>query len=382
MSDSLPTVWPAKPHTLAKHAILRRYLQAWFPILSFQSHKVQRGSEEILFIDGFAGPGEYEGGQPGSPIIALRAAIEHAVRFPVPVRFLFVELRQDRYERLHHVLERLSSDIARSANVRVTKPRQGKCDEVLAQMLDEQERKGIRFGPALAFLDQFGYSAVSMQLMARILAYPQCEVFSYLDYKDMDRFISDPPKAQGFTNTWGGEEWRRAIKLPRAERRACLLESYKEALRARTNVKYVSSFAMFDTSNRLLYWLVFCTNNLRGLEEMKKAMWTVDKTGEFRFSDSDDPCQLRLLNQEYDQAWLGEKLARDLAGKEMSAAQVKEYVLTNTPCCQFREALRRLETDHDPSIRIVKAPKGRRRRSFPDESLADIVIHFQSGRLF
>ena len=38
------------------------------PILS-------RGSfPEILYIDGFAGPGEYEGGEPGSPIIALETA--------------------------------------------------------------------------------------------------------------------------------------------------------------------------------------------------------------------------------------------------------------------------------------------------------------------
>jgi len=27
-------VWPLEPHTRAKHEILRRYLQAWTPILS------------------------------------------------------------------------------------------------------------------------------------------------------------------------------------------------------------------------------------------------------------------------------------------------------------------------------------------------------------
>ena len=30
---------------------------------------------EILYIDGFAGPGEYEGGEAGSPIIALDTAL-------------------------------------------------------------------------------------------------------------------------------------------------------------------------------------------------------------------------------------------------------------------------------------------------------------------
>ena len=29
-----PTLWEADPHTLAKHEILKYYLEAWFPILN------------------------------------------------------------------------------------------------------------------------------------------------------------------------------------------------------------------------------------------------------------------------------------------------------------------------------------------------------------
>ena len=64
-------LWERKPHTGAKHDILRRHLNAWFPILT-------RWNERVGFIDGFAGPGEYLGGEPGSPAIALKAAISHA----------------------------------------------------------------------------------------------------------------------------------------------------------------------------------------------------------------------------------------------------------------------------------------------------------------
>src|SRR5437016_1710637 len=72
MADTLPTTWPADPHTLAKHAILQRYLQAWFPILTRQAsslaHQYKSAPRrEILFIDGFAGPGEYTNGKEGSP---------------------------------------------------------------------------------------------------------------------------------------------------------------------------------------------------------------------------------------------------------------------------------------------------------------------------
>ena len=61
-----PTIWPLGEQTPGKHLVLRAYLDAWLSILGMKAKR-------ILFIDGFAGPGEYAGGAPGSPIIALRA---------------------------------------------------------------------------------------------------------------------------------------------------------------------------------------------------------------------------------------------------------------------------------------------------------------------
>src|SRR4051794_21996687 len=84
VSDSLPTVWSAEPHTVAKHRILQAYLSAWMPILTRQSQKVgQQG--KVRYIDGFAGPGIYQKGEKGSPILALEAALEHPFTFPIPV---------------------------------------------------------------------------------------------------------------------------------------------------------------------------------------------------------------------------------------------------------------------------------------------------------
>ena len=59
-------------HTRAKHELLKKYLEAWFPILAIQGHQ-----ERVIFLDGFAGPGIYDGGEPGSPVIALETLINH-----------------------------------------------------------------------------------------------------------------------------------------------------------------------------------------------------------------------------------------------------------------------------------------------------------------
>lgn len=377
MTDSLPTVWAAEPHTLVKHQILRRYLQAWFPILTQQAANLRAGSREVLFIDGFAGPGEYEGGELGSPVIALKTALDHKIEFPVPVRMLFVEQRDDRFQHLQTVLKPYLRDASLSAKLRVVEPRKGDCDTVLNEVLADFDRKQVKFGPALVFLDQFGYGAVSMDLISRILSYPQCEVFTYLSYKEMNRWITDPNKAEAFTRAFGGDEWRKCIPLNETQRREQLLDRYKEALRTRAGAKYVVSFLMFDKNNQPLYWLLFCTRNLRGLEEMKKAMWFVDKNGEFRFSDRDNPDQLELLEKCFDQNWLADELRSRLNGQTVSASQVKEFVLVETPCYLFRDALRTLESRGD--LTVIKAPPRRRVGDFPDRALGEILVRFEKN---
>lgn len=159
------------------------------------------------------------------------------------------------------------------------------------------------------------------------------------------------------------------------ERRHYLLDAYRKALKERAKCKYVCAFAMFDNAGRLLYWLIFCTNNLHGLEQMKKAMWKVDDTGTFRFSDEDAPAQLRLLQQVFGQDWLAEELREKLANRTMTVGEINEFVLTRTPCHLFKEALKILETSSKRSIDIVRAPANRRRGTYADET---ILVRFRA----
>jgi hypothetical protein len=48
---------------------------------------------ELLYVDGFAGPGEYSDGEDGSPIIALKAALGHKPPLQAKIHFLFVKTR-------------------------------------------------------------------------------------------------------------------------------------------------------------------------------------------------------------------------------------------------------------------------------------------------
>ena len=46
------TTWPLELHTRGKHMVLEHYMGAWLPIMT-------RWNGRVLFIDAFAGPGEY-----------------------------------------------------------------------------------------------------------------------------------------------------------------------------------------------------------------------------------------------------------------------------------------------------------------------------------
>jgi hypothetical protein len=132
---------------------------------------------------------------------------------------------------------------------------------------------------------------------------------------------------------------------------------------------------MYDQQNQPLYWLLFCTDNLRGLEEMKKAMWHVDRTGGFKFSDRDNPDQLQLLDVGFSQSWLADELREKLGGRHLNVQEIKEYVLTETPCYLFKSALQELETGRRV-VSISQAPIGRRPGTYPDDKLGEIVVQF------
>jgi len=169
--------------------------------------------------------------------------------------------------------------------------------------------------------------------------------------------------------------------LAERDRRKFLLEQYKAALKnpKRGNAKYVTSFSMFDKNSQPLYWLIFCTNNLHGLYEMKRAMWAVDKTGQFRFSDEDNPNQLSLFSESYDPKWLAEQLAQSLAGKTMRVAKIREYVLTDTPCYLFRDALKSLEVGKHKRVVVVKQPAGRKPGTYDKDQLEEIELKFEAS---
>ena len=72
LGDGLPEIGA---HSLAKHRILRRYIERYIEIVTAISWQEQLS---ITFVDGYAGGGRYAFGRetvPGSPLILLEAVV-------------------------------------------------------------------------------------------------------------------------------------------------------------------------------------------------------------------------------------------------------------------------------------------------------------------
>jgi three-Cys-motif partner protein len=259
MSDSLPTIWESSAHTLAKHRILENYLKAWIPIMLRQLYRLGILDAEPLFVDGFAGPGRYIGGEIGSPVLAIESVLTHSYNFPIPISFLFIEEHNERHAVLKNTVEEYRERIEASRRIKWIRVENGDCETLLNEILDSYEKTNHKIGPAFFFLDQFGYSDVSLQLIQRVMSQPQCEVFSYLNWDHMNRFMGDKTKWPSLDRTFGGSEWRPALRIETNKRSAFILKTYRSALEEKSGSKFVWHFAMCDPNDKLLYWLFFCT---------------------------------------------------------------------------------------------------------------------------
>jgi len=365
MADNLDTVWDAKPHTTAKHLILRSYLGAWTAILSRHLAGRSPAFRELRIIDAFAGPGIYEGGQKGSPILALETVLNHTAILETPIRFTFIESDPARHAILEEQISALSESIAACSSIAKVSTFSEPCVQLINKWINTLERNKTDLGPAFFFLDQFGYSQVPFELVARIMAHPMCECFIFMEWSHLCRFMDDPHKAGAIESAFGGtlDDSMRSVSSSEAPR--AVQQVYATRLRESAHVRYVWPFAMRDRRDALTHWLFFCTNSVRGLEEMKKAMLRVDSSGGFSFSDRSDPEQFGLLSH-YDSSNLVHDLVSRFSGKEVTVDTIRDFVLTETPLVKFKGVLREME---GRDFEVIAAPENRRSGTYSSGEL-------------
>lgn len=320
MSKSLGTVWSLDPHTAKKHEILRRYFEAWLPIMA-------RWNGRVVYIDGFAGPGSYSAGEDGSPVVVLKAARDHAYPISGELVCIFVEDNLERCKHLKGVLEELSATLPTHLKWSVV---HGKFDQHLTKTLTLIETQKENAAPTLVFIDPFGFSHTPFETIRNVLRNGRSEVLVNFMYEEVNRFLSIDKHAADYDQLFGTSEWRAVLGFSEAaDRRKAIHDIYLKQLK--TTARFVHSFEMLNKGNSTDYFLFFATNGLKGLEKMKEAMWKVDDTGSFQFSDHTDARRLlSLFSAQPNLVPLRDAILRTFRGKDVAVEKLRDWLIAET----------------------------------------------------
>jgi three-Cys-motif partner protein len=265
------TFFDAKlPPAELKHGILNRYPRIF---LAKTGSRVAGG--RVVFLDGYAGRGEYGDGQPGSPLVLMQhAKISSRNR---KITGLFVESNR---ENLRHLRQALAVH-AEGLDYEIF-------GEDLSQALPAVLKRA-QGAPLFAFLDPFG-SAIAADEIAKILgraagrSWPPTEVLLHFSVSAVSRYggalrqrqasglsSDDDAKLSRVDKFLGGSGWRKdfieASDKSSAGRAALkVAERFSEHMRKRTGFDAVPMRVYASTtSNVPKYVLLLFTRSAHGI---------------------------------------------------------------------------------------------------------------------
>jgi three-Cys-motif partner protein len=355
--------WGIERHTEAKLQILRAYLQAWFPILA------QGRQGRVVYIDGFAGPGRYSSGEAGSPIIAIQAVLNQPSLSDARIDFHFIEADSAVATHLRHELAGLEAQLRSRPrlNVRV---HDGEFAAIYPQISSSLGSVANPV-PTFALIDPFGWAGVPFSITADLLGRPMTEVLFNFMHEEITRFLAHKDQPNNFDALFGTPKWRDFVALTGRRRTRSLHDLYGEQLLK--HAKYVRSFTMVNESRRIDYFLFFATQNIKGLERMKEAMWRVDPLGDFCFSDATDPNALTLFGLQPDLSAL-KRLFRDRASEQLvPIEQLFRWTLIETPFLK-KHARSALKDEEDSGRLVIQGCDTRRRHTFPEDRGLKVLL--------
>ncbi|MEU9796434.1 three-Cys-motif partner protein TcmP [Streptomyces sparsogenes] len=253
-----------------KHDLLKRYLPQFGGMTGTQSH-----DKRVVYLDGYAGEGRYENGDPASAEIALRVASYLRNRPGLTLECFFSEPQAKSFDRLHEVVQHY---LARGVRAHAHR---GEVDGVLDQVVHRAVR-----APLFLFLDPCGL-VLPQDRLVDVLArkrphkWPATELlmnFSMMAVWRLGGHVRSPKgnekSLQRFDDVCGGTWWREYFADAVASRdkddaAADAIEAvaaeYARRLEGRTGMLLQSVPVSHSPRKRAVYRLVFATRSPYGL---------------------------------------------------------------------------------------------------------------------
>lgn len=277
------------PHSLAKHRILREYVEEYIRVLTANP---RTDCLRMTLVDGFAGGGIYRDpsshvSHPGSPTILLDAvrtaeAAVNAMRskpFRVDASYFLVDRDPSALACLREVLRRRPGWDTERESVHVL---DGSFEDHLPNIIQSIRSRG-RAGRSIFVLDQYGYTAAPADLLRRIFnTLPNAEVFLTVAIGWAATYLPDLRTAaaqlgipQDFLSLVAshGEDGPRVDDMPTLFRLQVLL---REVFATAAGSRYYTPFFIVSRKSNRAYWFLHMANNARANDVVKTLHWRVE----------------------------------------------------------------------------------------------------------
>jgi three-Cys-motif partner protein len=351
-----------------KHAILSRYFEVYLTAL-------RRTADAFHYVDGFAGPGTYADGEPGSPIQVLALLANQTL----PASASFVEEDAE-------LCATLGTTVASSAAATLFDKPLVECarfsesiDVILKRPIYARYKNVATF----AFVDPCGVNGLRMTDLGKIIRMRFGECLVFWNYDGLSRWVGGifaGTHERTRLNEFFGDEQLASETLDRAKvapntalKEDALRQGYVRAIRELSGASFVLPFRFqSDARKRTSHYLIHLSNHPLAFRLMKEVMWrasTVESFGTFEFVGSASEAQGKLFDTGYDQA-RGEVLAALRVRAEPAKTFTQDWPLRPHDLLvadQYKKVVLDLERDGDIEIldRATGAlkPAGRRLRA-------------------
>jgi three-Cys-motif partner protein len=273
--DDADEKWEGYPkHTRAKHDLLKYYIDIWCKILGASGDKLR-------IFDCFAGRGEYDlkDGQepisltnitspadcPGSPQLLLDTVVGRVDNIS-EVECIFIEKERKNAELLKENLPDKSS-LPNNIKYRVE---QGEFQTQTPNLVNETGGWSL---PSFFFIDPFGYSPLDYDVVTQLGSQSRFEIFVNLMASQVVRWEDADKHHNALTNLFGTKDWHSELEEFAPEHWNDREVSYYCHRLEKNGPEYTRAYLVTEEdTRRMKYYLVFGTNNTKGVEKMHSSM--------------------------------------------------------------------------------------------------------------
>lgn len=257
-----------RPWSIIKDQVLASYMPPYI-------RKVNKLGKPILFIDGYAGPGKFDDGKPGSPLIISNAAKKHATQC---YEAHFYNIDKNYHIKLDSILKKGGWYPASQAHLGDSLREIKKIPEILSDQtvflyLDPFGLKGCGFDILKPFLSRNQAYSTEILLTMNMPGVPRLAARHAVENGRQDE-KTIKANHEMLTNVFGGEYWQDIMWKKDStdeERLTALMDAYLNKLKQ--YLPFTGSCPVrLKTDKRIKYFIVFASRSSEAMVLLNNIM--------------------------------------------------------------------------------------------------------------